>query len=691
MRRATRILSLVIAALIGAILGRLMAHHTGASFSEPEPLNTAQWQVISPGLEAGLLHPGRGSHRASDALVITDHLFFRADRLVPILGGVPAAVDLQLAEDSGTLEILLGQPPGGMTRVHPDSHGTDISLSLQDGVLLLGTSAGPQALGSSAPERLEFSAAGGSARLASIQVRDARGDVLLSQDYRGAGVSPDLLQHGTALGAVCGVLMCVVVAGRRLTHGLALGATVSLAPVLVLMTPSDAWLRWLERLYLVDSSPSQLACAVLLVCLIPLLVVAGGAILQPVWSASVRPLPALRWVWLAGLLIVSAAGWTASWWMLAAVIWAVVPTWLLRADARALETWLALDLVALIMIGSMGWGLGLGLATLWRVAVLLAGAGLLADRIPGPAMSALFLMTISVIPAAESALRATSLDKTWDPTQLSEERPSERGWQDPVESWSGRCGSGEASRSLLVAGGSSVGGAYQYKDDPEASFVAQAHLSLCASMGGKGQLKTHNYGRGNRDTFTISRTIEAMLDKTQADVVVLYVGVNDLLADHHPLSRKERESQRAARSAALQGVAGLARRLRMVTALWLATRSLPDADAPSVPDVPLADAIENFQTIADAAHARGAQVVLMTEHMRAEQSARLNAYRHAQQTLADGQAGVQFLDARPAFEGATDDEILVDQNHLTRQGGQRLGHMLAEALAPLLWSQGSSR
>ncbi len=377
--------------------------------------------------------------------------------------------------------------------------------------------------------------------------------------------------------------------------------------------------------------------------------------------------------------------------MCAAVAWAGLPAWLLRKDVQSHQTWLVLDLLTWLCILGLGWGSGLWVGTLWRIAVLLGGADLLADRCPKPAMTSLFLLVLSVLPATEAALQASPLNKTWDPTQLSEERPSERGWKDPVESWSGRCGSGESAHSVLVAGGSSAGGAYQYKDDPEASFVAQTHMQLCGQMGAGARLVTHNYGRGNRDSFTISRTIETMLDKTKADVVVLYVGVNDLLADHHPLSRKQRESQRAARSAALEGVAGLARRLRLVTALWLGTRSLPDADAPSVPDVPLADAIENFERIADATSARGATLVLMTEHMRAEQAARLNAYRQAQEALARSRQDTIFLDARPAFEGASDDEMLVDQNHLTRVGGVRLGQRVAATIGPMLWTQGSSR
>jgi lysophospholipase L1-like esterase len=690
--RSVRALGLVIAVLLGAFLGRLLTHSRGLVFEVPVPLDVQVWHIISPGLEAGMQYPGRGSHLSTDALVITDHLFYGADRLVPRLSGQASSVELELAPDSATLEILLGQPQGGMVRLHPDTHGTQAVLHIQDGVLMLETDAGGRAIGPSDPDRLELSALGGSARIHKVVIRDADGEVLMAEDYRGGGLQGPVLPVGTLLGGLMGLLLGLLLPGRGLVRGGALTVLLLLGPALVLLAPPDAWLGWLERLYLVEAAPSGLARAALGISCLPLLVAGLARAVSGLWSYRSSAPRALVLVW--SLCAVAALGvhWEGSPWMLGALGWALAPLWLAHKDQEGSRTWLGLDLLSFALVLCLGWADGLWIATLWRVAVLVGGAHILADRAPGPAMNTLFLLVLAMVPATEIAARGSALDRTWDPTQLSEERSSERGWRDPIESWTGRCGPmGGSRRSLLVAGGSSAGGAYQHTDDPDASFVVQTHNQLCADLPPGLALRTYNYARGNRDTFTISRTIQTMLDKTGADVVLLYVGVNDLLADHHSMTRKQREAQRMERSAALRGVAGMARRLRLVTGFWLATRALPDANAPAVSDVPLPDAVENFGLIADAAAAAGARLVLMTEHMRAKQAGRLDAYRQAQIALAASREGVDFLDVRPAFEGASDDQILVDQNHLTREGGERLGRRLAAAVGPLLWAQGSSR
>jgi lysophospholipase L1-like esterase len=685
-------LGLIIALLLGALLGRLLTHSRGDVFETPASLDGEAWQLISPGLDAMLLHPGRGSHLSPDALVITDHLFYRADRLVPRLSGQAYSVEVELAPDSATLEILLGQPPGGMVRLHSDTHGSKALVHIQDGVLMLDTDAGGRAIGPSDPDRLELSASGGSARIHRIVIRDAGGEVLMAEDYRGRGLQGPVLPAGTLIGGLVGLIFGLLLPGQGLVRGGALAVLLLLGPALVLLAPPDVWLEWLERLYLVDYAPAGLARAALGISALPLLVVGLARAVSRLWFYRSSAPRALVIVWSLCAVAALVLRWEDSPWMLGALGWALAPLWLAHKDAQGSRTWLGLDLLSLALVVSLGWADGLWIATLWRIAVLTGGAHILADRVPGPAMNTLFLLVLALVPATETALRGSALNRSWDPTQLTEERPSERGWRDPIESWSGQCGSGPgASRSLLVTGGSSAGGAYQHQDDPEASFVAQTHIQLCADLPPGLNLQTHNYARGNRDTFTISRTIQTMLDKTGADVILLYVGVNDLLADHHSMSRKQRETQRMERGAALRGVAGMARRLRLVTGFWLAARTLPDADAPAVPDVPLLDAVENFGRIADAAAAAGARLVLMTEHMRAGQAGRLGPYRQAQQDLAASREGVDFLDVRPAFEGASDDEILVDQNHLTREGGERLGRRVAAAVSPALWTQGSSR
>jgi len=681
-----RWLGLLIAGLLGALLGRGLVHAVGGVFVTPSPVDVNVWQVISPGLQGGALHPGRGSHYVDGTLVITNHLFFRADRLVPKVNGVPNEIRLQLSPRSGTVEALLGQPPAGMVHLHPDTHGHQITMRIAEGRLVLESAQGRQILGTVQPERLELSAQDRSARIEQVTVLDAAGEVLLEQNYARYGLPSRALHAGTLMGAVFAMMMLFVCTGRGRIRGLVLGGALSAPVAAVFVVAQDAWLPLLERLYLVDWSPPELSRTALGLSVLPLCVAVVARVIRPAWSRVGAAPRGLAGLWAGLALVALVVRGTSSPWMAGALLWLVLPWWLVKKDRDSALPWLALDLVSLGLVVVIGWPIGLFVGTLWRISVLVGGASVLATRAPRPAVDSLLLLTLAMLPATEAAVRSGPLGAPWDLTQLQEERPSERGWRDPLSSWTGQCGpdGGAQQLSLLVAGGSSVGGAYQYKDDPTASFVAQAHERLCGSLSTGVALTTHNYGRGNRDTFTISRTIQTMLDRTAPDVVALYVGVNDLLASQYPMTRKQREQVRESRSAAVRGAAGLARRLHLVTGLWLAFRDLPDPGARSVPDVPLPDATENFEAIADAVRARGATLILMTEHTRAEQARRLSGYRQVQQQLAQKREDVVFLDVRTAFAGRTDEEMLVDQNHLTRLGGQRLGAYLAQATQPLL-------
>jgi len=674
---------LALAVLIGAISGRLLSHQYGGRFALPTPLDADVWHVISPGLEAGRVYPGRGSHTGDGALVITDHVFFRSDLLVPQLDGVPAAVDVVLAKDSAKLAVVLGS----RVLLDPMPDARTFSLAIDAGSLVL-TSAGQQRVISPAQAgKLEISAEDGSARIEQLVIRDEQGGILLNEDFTTVGISLEVLHIGTLLGAAFGVMLALVFLGRSVLGGAAVSVLILAPPLSVCLVPVHSWLIAVERLYLVNAAPVDLARWILGLSLIPAVMVLLARCAAYGWN----PRNDQRWcqrLWLVLALVVLGVHAESSWWMIGAAVWVGLPAIHAYRDRVSAGPLLAMDLLALTAVLVLGWGPGLVIGTAWRIAVIAGGAGVLTGRAPQAAVVALLLLLLAILPATEVALRASPLDAQWDPTQLQEERPSERGWRDPWESWKGRCGPESVDRTvrLLFVGGSSAGGAYQYEDDPTASFVYQSHQRLCAQLPDRVALETYNYGRGNRDTFTISRTIETMLDRTNADVVAAYVGVNDLLADHHPMTRKQREAVVADRHAALKGAAGFARRCRMVTGLWLVTRSLPKPGVSAVSDVPLDDAMENFGRIAQAVSARGGKVVLMTEHMRAEQTEWLDPYREVQQRSADQDPSTYFLDVRPAFEGASDNDMLVDQNHLSRDGSARLSFLIAQGLQPLLFA-----
>jgi lysophospholipase L1-like esterase len=201
-------------------------------------------------------------------------------------------------------------------------------------------------------------------------------------------------------------------------------------------------------------------------------------------------------------------------------------------------------------------------------------------------------------------------------------------------------------------------------------------------------LKTSNFGDGDRNSFTISRTAEQHLNNT--DLLVMYVGVNDLFTTQNTLTRKQREAKIMARSTAETGLAGFARNSRLITGAALLLRAVPDPAGETVADVPLPDATENHQMLVDSAHKHGSQIVFMTEHVQSWQLPNLEVYSRMQQKIAREHAHAHWVDAGAAFDGMSDSTTLVDSNHLSRSGNRILGEHLAAQLSPLLFDQGSS-
>jgi hypothetical protein len=299
----------------------------------------------------------------------------------------------------------------------------------------------------------------------------------------------------------------------------------------------------------------------------------------------------------------------------------------------------------------------------------------------------LVVATLSLPVAAESWMRSTSLNDSWQRGRLSGERPNEKGWETPVSGWTGRCGEDNAPRavSVVVAGGSSVGGAYQFGGEPQAFFTAKAHEALCRDLPADVRLTTHNFGDGDRNTYTISRTIDAHLES--ADILVMYVGVNDVFTTQNTMTRKEREERASGVQESSEWLPQWVRESRLAVGLSLWFRPRPDLKASQVADVPLADAKDNHQMIIDAAQRQGDRVMLLTEYVSSAQRNRLFSYAQMQQSM--GAKDVQWADASAAFVNMDDKDALVDSNHLSREGNVRLGDFLAVQIKD--WVYGSSR
>lgn len=696
MTRAQRSLLLLFAVFLGAFGGRLVGHTVADRYSLPSPPDPQRWRIISAGLSEGIGRTGVGrvSHIAGGALNLATHVFIRPDMAVPQFAGDAARIGVELSQDSGPLWIQLGPPPGKFVQLEPGGIGagvdgqtwtpldgaTRFELEVTAGQLWV-SGAGQRVLaGAASPGPVELSSVEEWAKIQRLVIADVSGQTLFEEDFRSKRVPARVLTALTLLGALIGLSFAWLLQPLGPIR-LMTAAALMVPPGWALSRPREEWLYAVERLYLDAVAPSALAAVVLAVSVAPLV---GLALLTPlsalgrlkvktaagvsVWASTAavallyRP-PEEPWSWsLLAMLGVSAlifAGrrTVGSWWCLDASTWLA---WALAPAAGFL-----LGLLRMVTVAST--------ASLWVRHGPRAGLGLMAVG----------LLMVPI--GTELWARGTVLDASWRMERLTGERANERGWENPSPGWTGRCGDdGGTLTRVVVGGGSSVGGAYQFSGEPEAFFTAVAHNTLCERLPEGYALRTHNFGDGDRNTFTISRTIDEHLE--DADVLVLYVGVNDILTKQNRLTRKQREA--AARDR-LQGTEGLiswvsSSRIAVGASLWLRGSQVQTGE--SVADVPLPDARENHQTIIEAAQARGIRVLLMTEYAQEPQRQLLWEYALMQSSFAADD--VHLMDVREVFDGISDSESLADRNHLSRAGNTRLGEHLAEKLQP--WVIGSS-
>ena len=698
-------LLLVLGLVTGAFLGRLATHQLGGAFSLPERPNPNQWRVISPGLEEGIGRSGAGrvTHVVDGALSIATHVFFRPDMVVPQFRGQAHGVDIELAPDSGTLLVQIGKPPVQAIQFRPNAFRSAVSgeswismpgvrrfqLRGDGGRLSLITGDESIDIGGFSPGRLELSSLDDWARITRIAVLDAGGEQALSADFSQQGPPRSILNQGTVLGAVVGLLSVFML--MPFTVRTVLVCLLGLMPAMIVVAlPRAVWLHGVERLYLSRVPPSDLARFTLLCALACLLFLALLKSVRLFATYGPRP-PAIFgfWAWMvlalfcSGIGLLNQGGSVLAW----SVIWLCMGVGAVDGRKQAPHAWWFIDALAWPLVAILGPDNAVFLVVLWRLVGVLGSVSLWLRATPRVAVLMLVVGALSVPPAAEAWVRTTTFRDAWRKDRLAGERPNEKGWEDPVAGWSDQCGDAEVESPtrVVVAGGSSVGGAYQFGSEPDAFFTAVAHKTLCENLPEGLRLRTQNFGDGDRNTYTISRTIDAHLK--DADILVLYVGVNDVFTTQNTMTRKQREERAQGVFQRFSWLPTWFNESRLAIGMSLWFRSLPDLRQSKVADVPLPDAQDNHKIIVEAAKKKGIRVLLLTEYVQSAQRGRLLSYATMQQSMVD--ESVRWADVSAAFGDTPDSESLVDSNHLSREGNALLGRFLAAELTP--WVYGSSR
>ncbi len=518
----------------------------------------------------------------------------------------------------------------------------------------------------------------GTARLAGITLRGAGGAILLEDSFRSRPTP--LGRLGWALLAAAAAAAFAAAIQRR--GGTPFGRVVVglslLLPAWVLATRYGEWASWLEATRLVGIDVGTVRRLALALSLLP--GTAGILLLTDALEASQeRPAPPapVRLAVTAALVLAATRSFDLEGGGLvcAAALAAAVPWRVARAANLPPGAAWWRDLPAGLVAAAFGLGAGLPLALAWRALGIVQDAPLLLKRgAAGAGVNGLLVLGLLSPVAAEALARVGPLRSAWSAESLtgaSIGAPTAPSAFTPFSDQ--RCGAGDP---LVVVsfGGSSTGGAWQFRGRPDAFFPARLHETLCAQGLA---VRSLNYGDSGRDSFDIAEAAEATLAALPPDVVVLYLGVNDLLTVDSPLTRRQRHEALEARSAATGRLAAMAAESRLLTAAALLLRG--SDPRPLVPAVPVEDAEANVRRVIAAAGTAGAHSLLVPELATNTFAPALRPYAEMLARVAATSPAATYVNPAEAL-GPGAATLLADRNHLTPEGATAL----AQGLAPVV-------
>ncbi len=358
--------------------------------------------------------------------------------------------------------------------------------------------------------------------------------------------------------------------------------------------------------------------------------------------------------------------------------------------ARALGASTVLGWTALVVAAS--WGLGAdSLAALSWAGVLALAWSLLvqvnanASRVRLYNLACLALSALLLV-GSEAWLRGTTADRYWDTTQRipgtediqGSQAMAERDFASidrrvhtdyPDHGYPVMIAPPDGRPRLVVMGGSTTGGAWQ-NDDLDEFYPAR----LEAYLGGSHQVL--NQGVGGWTTWHIRHYLEqGALDPVDPDLLVLYVGHNDLLtAAPRPYDQLY---ARWVEGGALTAGSGLLNRLRLYQGLRYTLTALGPAERHVA--VPVDHAEANLSWIIQRVLERGGQVILMSEGL-APDPAPMQAYNDMLASLAQRHAEVHYIDVAEALHRQQGSRVFLDDCHLTPVGHDLVARMIVEQL-----------
>ena len=229
-------------------------------------------------------------------------------------------------------------------------------------------------------------------------------------------------------------------------------------------------------------------------------------------------------------------------------------------------------------------------------------------------------------------------------------------------------------RRIVALGGSSTGGAYQM-DNLDLFWPRRLEESVEASG-----WEVVNQGVGGWNTLHIRLYVESQLAMLSPDILVLYVGHNDILSRSVATHASFLERYRAPPNAVLTTASDLVHQSRLFVGFKFLLLSWRGQGMMAVPPD---DARKNLSTILDLAAKQGAHVLLVTEGLNPD-ARPMAVYADLAAELAASR-GQRAFDAATRFEAEGNPDDFIDDCHPTVGGHLRLASWIEAELRSAGW------
>ncbi|MEC7987055.1 MAG: GDSL-type esterase/lipase family protein [Myxococcota bacterium] len=687
---------------------------TGSHFIPPGTLSTDTWESRSTDVKANSQKrtTGSGVQIIDDALQINRYTTIspkaqtRTSEVEVILDSTSDPIQLQLVDGYRSNFLELGfthfrsQSDGDWLPCHCDGFYR-VSMQRKEIWLLHGEKRSMIASGSF--DRFRIAVESGNGALNSIRAWDANNLLFIEEDFRNATVPDRMRNIGALMGFALGAFAILALWKGRLLASIFLYIPAMYVPPAWVAAQTHAkWNLWIEKLYLTQTTAWQLATIALWCALLPAVMLFVGHLGLGLRSLSSKPqnrVPIIiSWSILATLtMLLSNREAGLHWGIIFQIIFLSLPHWLAWRSKIPTKGWLLRDTPSFVALGIFGWGIGLLIATLWRLTLIVSSVSLLKDSHSRPTADSLFILLLLLPVGIELSIRDTYLNTAWHVDTLSAKYNSKDPSEYLVAMWSASCGkrSGKKPNITVFIGGSSTGGDYQFRQTPHLFFAGQSHSLLCDRLPKGQRLVTQNFGRGAMDTHIIAHSMDTLYHTSQADLIVMYVGNNDLLTKKSPLSKKQLRNQSEHWKSQLTGIQHYTAKTRLVIGSSLLFRQLQPQEQLAV-SVPLPDAKENFEQIAQKAKEHNTKILLLTEYInpslfqRRGQSGvkeiqeNFQEYTEIQRQIAQENENVYYFDIWSALSPYAHEDLFIDNNHLNMQGNRRVAQVLEPIIADVL-------